>query len=106
MLGFRLVESAAVFPARCRCGSTAGPLVDTLIVDAVGRVYVCARCAEEAAGLLGMVSAADVEALELRVGRLGDQVRDLEAQLLRERDPASKVVSVAELQRHLSGQAA
>jgi hypothetical protein len=48
-----LVDTAALFPYACSCGNAHGPLLDTFFENAVGRVYVCKRCAKTYARLYG-----------------------------------------------------
>ncbi len=96
---FRVVESAAVYPARCRCGSVKAPLVDTLINDALGRLYVCSRCVAQMAALLGWTSPEDMSVREVAFQQLGATVARLGRELAEAKAAQLTVVDVEELLR-------
>lgn len=66
-----LVETPAVFPQACICGSQKGPLVDTFIQNGGNRIYVCALCVKRCAKQLGLVKGERMESL-LKAGDLLD----------------------------------
>lgn len=68
------VESPAVFPQACFCGSAKGPLVDTFVTTAGNRIYVCASCVKSCAKQLGLVKGERMEEL-LNAGALLDAAR-------------------------------
>lgn len=87
--GFHLVESATIYPARCPCGSVQGPLVDTSFMLAAGqgsgyRIYICSRCAAQAATLLGWTSPEDASVKDSQLDQFATRIRSLEAQLAEE----------------------
>jgi hypothetical protein len=92
-----VVDAPSVFPARCACGSVAGPLVDTMMETAAGRVYVCSRCAATIAGLLGWTSPDDTRALRSSVDGCLAKISELNEALAEERARPTQVVSVDEL---------
>jgi hypothetical protein len=60
------VDAPTFFPGCCAvCRGGAGPFVDTQRVNAMDeRLYLCAQCVRDVAGLLGFVDAATVAKLE------------------------------------------
>ncbi len=94
MRQFQLREDYPAFPGKCRCGSQASPAVDTLINDAIGRVYLCPRCVAQAAGLHGLVPGEMADTAAEENARLRAHVAELEQRLA---DASPQVVSVDEL---------
>lgn len=97
MRNMQLRDNCPEYPGQCRCGSQQGPIVDTMLNDQVGRVYVCARCATSIAGLHGYVSADTAGDLEAEIARLREHVTSVEAQLGEAQAEQVKVVAVSEL---------
>lgn len=77
-MDFRLVDAPALPPGCCYlCNTHQGPMVDTRADDGAARVYVCARCASNLAGLFGWISPERAGELEHMVAESTQQVDQL-----------------------------
>lgn len=95
----RVVETCVAYPNHCACGSQQAPLIDTLITNHQGRLYVCARCLNTWAGLLGFKSPDELQAAE--DDRLAQAaIRETLEERLVEAE-ANKVVSINDLAEEL-----
>lgn len=75
MSDFQKVDHPAIWPQKCVCGATAGPLVDTTWVNSAGeRVYLCSSCVRLAARCLGFVKGERMTEL-LKAGALLDEAK-------------------------------
>ena len=92
MIEYMLVETATIFPMTCVCGSAKGPLVDTMIENPVGRVYLCKLCARRAARLYGFAP-----------GKRLDELADAETTLQAKEDEIAKLVAAIEELRLQNG---
>lgn len=95
--GMVVVESARIYPAKCACGSVTGPLVDTMFETQLGRVYICARCVDTAAKLLGYVPADVLEAANGQTALWRSNAEEYRRQLDEALATQIKVVPVSEL---------
>lgn len=96
----QVVDRPAIYPAMCACGSQAGPLVDTMIENHQGRLYVCNRCVAKWAALLGVYRSPEQARSDQDVFRTLSEENDRLAEALAESE-RSKVVRIDDLATEL-----
>lgn len=102
MRNFQLRDNCPLVPGTCLCGSQQGPIVDTLIdirggQYEFGRWYLCARCVEQAASLIGWIpNEREQELVEVNE-RLEAENLDLKNQLFEATPNVVKVDDLATL---------
>lgn len=102
MRDFQLRDDCPAYPGTCVSGSQQGPIVDTMIDNAIGRVYLSVpRVVAPAAKLAGFLSPEEAAALRADLEELGelntrltDELASVKQQL---EDASPNVVKVDDL---------
>lgn len=99
MLEYQLVDSPAVFPSACVCGSAKGPMVDTFLEMGGMRVYLCRSCVRRSAILYGLAKGEKMD--ELIAASEGLERAQLEIDARNEK-LAKQGEKIAELSRQMN----
>lgn len=94
-----LVDAPVRFPTACVCGNQSGPMVDTMIENACGHVYLCEKCVRRAAVACGWSSPETLASLGEGYEALVAENQRLWVEL--EHEKAHKLVDAAEFSKHL-----